>query len=75
MSALILVLVNDSCANQILDLGNNLLGDGEMETLVMCREARDFIVFMCNHYQQVANKQFEFEILNAEDNEEKEDLW
>jgi len=36
----------NSCANQVLTLGNTLLGDGEMEKLVMCRMNRDFMVFM-----------------------------
>ena len=36
----------NSCANPVLTLGNTLLGDGEMEKLVMCRMNRDFIVFM-----------------------------
>ena len=33
-----------------------------------------FIVIMrtCNHYPQVADEQFEFGILKAEDNEEKD---
>jgi len=37
----------NSCANQVFTLGNTLLGDGEMEKLVMCRMNEDFIVFMC----------------------------
>jgi len=31
------------------------------------------MVFIHKNYPQVANEQFEFEILKAEDNEEKED--
>jgi len=62
----------NSCANQVLTLGNTLLG-GEMEKLVMCRMNRDFMVFMRKNYPQVADEQFEFGILKAEDNEEKED--
>jgi len=61
------------CANQVLTLGNTLLGDGEMEKLVMCRMNRDFTVFMRRNYPQVADEQFEFGILKVEDNEEKED--
>jgi len=34
---------------------------------------RDFIVFMRKNYSQVADEQFEFGILKAEDNEEEED--
>jgi len=63
----------NSCANQVLTLRKTLLGDGEMEKLVMCRMNRDFMVFMCKNYPQVADEQFEFGILKAEDNEEKED--
>jgi len=63
----------NSCANRILTLENTLLGDGEIERLVMCRMNRDFIVFMRKYYPEVANKQFEFGILKAEDNEEEED--
>jgi len=63
----------NSCANQVLTLGNTLLGDGEMEKLVMSRMNRDFMVFMRKNYPQVADEQFEFGILKAEDNEEKED--
>jgi hypothetical protein len=62
-----------SCANQILTLKNTLLGDGEMEKLVMCRMNRDCMVFMRKNYPQVADEQFEFGILKAEDNEEEED--
>ena len=39
----------------------------------MCRMNRDFMVFMLKNYPQVADEQFEFEILKAEDNEEEED--
>jgi len=63
----------NSCANQVLTLGNTLLGDVEMEKLVMCRMNQDFMVFMRKNYAQVADEQFEFGILKAEDNEEKED--
>jgi len=63
----------NSCANQVLTLGNTLLGDVEMEKLVMCRMNRDFMVFMRKNYPQVADEQFEFGIIKAEDNEEKED--
>ena len=44
-----------------------------MEKLVMCRMNEDFIVFMRQQYPEVANEQFEFGILKAEDNEEEED--
>jgi len=62
----------NSCANQVLTLGNIVLGDGEMEKLVMCRMNRDFMVFMRKNHPQVADAQFEFGTLKAEDNEEKE---
>ena len=45
----------------------------EMEKLVMRRINQDFVVFMRQNYPQVADEQFEFEILKAEDNEEEED--
>jgi len=61
-----------SCANQILTLGKTLLGDDEMKELVMWRINRDFMVSMRKSYPQVADKQFEFGILKAEDNEEEE---
>ena len=63
----------NSCANQYLALGNTLLGDGEIEKLVMCRMNRDFMVFMHKNYPQVADEQFKFGILKAEDNMEQED--
>ena len=63
----------NSCANQVLTLGNTLLGDGEMQKLVMCRMNRDFMVFMHKNYSQVADEHFEFGLLKAQDNEEKED--
>ena len=63
----------NSCANQVLTLGNTLLSDGDMEKLVMCRMNEDFIVFMRQQYPEVANEQFEFGILKSEDNEEEED--
>jgi len=34
---------------------------------------RDFRVFMRKNYPQVADEQFAFDILKAEDNEQKED--
>ena len=58
----------NSSANQVLTLGNNLLGDGWMEKVVMCRMNRDFMVFMRESYPQVADEQFEFGILKVEDN-------
>ena len=63
----------NSCANQILTLGNTLLGDGEMQKLVLCRMNQDFIVFMRKNYPQVTDEQFEFGILQAEDNAEEEE--
>ena len=63
----------NSCANQVLTLGKTLLGDGEMEKLVMRCMNRDFMVFMQKNYPQVADEQFEFGILKEEDSEEKED--
>ena len=63
----------NSCTNQVLTLGKTLLGDGEMDKLVMCRINRDFMVFMRKNYPQVADEQFEFGLLKAKDNEEKED--
>jgi len=63
----------NSCTNQVLTLGNTLVGDGEMEKLVTCRMNRDFMVFMRKNYPQVADKKFESGILRVEDNEEKED--
>jgi len=63
----------NSCADQVLTFVNTLLGDGEMEKLVTCRMNRDFMVFMRKKYPQVANEQFNFGILKAEDKEEKED--
>ena len=59
--------------HQVLTLRNTLLGDGEMEKLVMCRMNQDFMVFMRKNYPQVADEQFEFWILKAEDIEEKDD--
>jgi len=59
--------------HQVLTFGNTLLGDGEIKKLVMCRMNRDFMVFMRKNYPQVADEQFEFGILKADDNEEKED--
>ena len=44
-----------------------------MEKLGMRRMNRDFMVVMRKNYPQVADEQFEFRILKAEDNEEKED--
>ena len=59
----------NSCANQVLTLGNSLLSDVEMEKLVMCRMNRDFITFMRKHYPDVAKEQFEFgTVLTEEEN-------
>jgi len=63
----------NSCANQVLTLGNTLLDDGEMEKLVMCRTNQDFMVLLRKNYPPVADEQFEFGILKTEDNKEKED--
>ena len=62
----------DSCANQILTLGNILLGDGKVQNY-SCVACETFIKFMRKHYPQVADEQFEFGILKAEDNEKEED--
>jgi len=51
----------NSCANQVLTLGNTLLGDSEMEKFVMCRMIRDFMVFMRKNYPQVADEQSNLE--------------
>jgi len=63
----------NSCANQVLALGNSLLGDSEMEKLVMCRMNQYFIGFMRKNYPEIADELFEFGIYKAEDNEETED--
>jgi len=63
----------NSCANQVLTLGNTLLSDGEMEKIVMCRTNQDSMVFMRKNYPQVADEQFGFGILKAEDNDEKKE--
>jgi len=61
-------------ANQVVTLWNTLLGDNEMEKLVMCRMNRDFIIFIRENYLQVAIEQFEFgTMLPVEDNEEDGD--
>ena len=50
------------------------LGDGKIEKIMMCRMNRDFLVFMREHYPQVANQQFEVgTILTVENNDEDED--
>jgi len=66
----------NSCANQILTLGNTLLidhHDSELEKIIMCRMNRDLMVFMRKNYPQVADEQFEFGpgILKAEDNRKR----
>jgi len=63
----------NSCTNQVLTLAKSLLGDSEMEKLVMCRMNQDFIGFMRKNYPEVTDEQFEFGIIKAEDNKEKED--
>jgi len=64
----------NSCANQVVTFMDTLLGDGKIEKLVMCRMNRDFLVFMREHYPQVANQQFEVgTILTVENNDEDED--
>ncbi|KAI9344980.1 hypothetical protein BDR26DRAFT_932541 [Obelidium mucronatum] len=42
-----------SCANSILTEGNTLLGEIELEMLVLLRMNRDFMVFMREHYSHV----------------------
>jgi len=64
----------NSCANQMVTLKNTLLGDGEMEKLVMCRMNRDLSVFIRENYPQVANEQIELgTILTVENIEADED--
>ena len=41
----------NSCANQILTSGNTLLGDGEMEKLVMCHINRDCSMPSCCNWR------------------------
>ena len=54
----------NSYANQVPTFGNSLLCDSEMEKLVLCRMNEDFIVCMRKNYPEIANEQFEFEIIN-----------
>ena len=44
-----------------------------MEKLFKCRMNWDFMVFMRKNYWKVADEQFEFGILKAKDNEEKDE--
>jgi len=58
----------------MVTLKNTLLGDGEMEKLVMCRMNRDLSVFIRENYPQVANEQIELgTILTVENIEADED--
>ena len=47
-----------SCANNVIDKGNTLLGDEELERLVVLRMNRDFMQFMREHYSAEAKEMF-----------------
>ena len=47
-----------SCANDVLTEGNTLLGDAELEMLVVLRMNRNFMRFMRKHYSYMLNEQF-----------------
>ena len=66
----------NSCANQVLNTGNTLLGDDEMEKLVMLRMNKDFMDFMRHEYPRVADEQFnDFgTVLTVEDNSDVEEM-
>ena len=47
-----------SCANNVIDKGNTLLGDEELEMLVVLRMNREFMQFMREHYSAEAKEMF-----------------
>ena len=47
-----------SCANNVITKGNTLLGDEELEMIVVLRMNREFMQFMRTHYSAIAKQAF-----------------
>ena len=54
-----------SCANNVVVSGNTLLGDAELEMLVVLRMNKEFMQFMREHYAQEAGQQFNATVVRA----------
>ena len=65
------------CAGHVLTEGNTLLGDRELEMLVILRMNRDFMEFMRKHYSRLNLEQFGRTIIDVDpapgDESEEED--
>ena len=47
-----------SCSNNVITKGNTLLGDEELEMIVVLRLNREFMQFMRTHYKEEAKEVF-----------------
>ena len=59
-----------SCANDVLTEGNTLLGDEELEMLIILRMNREFMVFMREHYSHLVKEPFGRTIVKDKDGPE-----
>ena len=57
-----------SNANDVMDKGNTLLGDEELEMLVVLRMNRDFMRFMRKNYNDICLQQFRHTVVLEVDN-------
>ena len=57
-----------SNANDVMTSGNTLLGDEELEMLVVIRMNRDFMEFMRAYYNHVSLQQFQQTVVREADN-------
>ena len=55
-----------SCANDVLTEGNTLLGDEELEMLVILRMNRKFMEFMREHYNHLTEDHFKRTVIDEE---------
>ena len=57
-----------SHANDVMDKGNTLLGDEELEMLTVLRVNRKFMEFMRANYNHISLQQFQQTVVREEDN-------
>ena len=61
-----------SHANDVMDKGNTLLGDEELEMLTVLRMNRSFMEFMREHYNHISLQQFRRTVVREMDNIDEE---
>ena len=56
-----------SCANDVMDEGNTLLSDAEVEMLVLLRMNREFMEYMRENYNHISKEQFGITVVRSRD--------